>query len=371
MTMNDLFFKITVEGVDISDFVDSLQVDESDSRCNMASLTLGDSNLVLSDLLCEGLSIEIDLGYCDAHTVIFRGLITDLQANFPSRGQPVVSINAMDSLISLGFEPQTQNWGGRNISDVVRKIALKNHFSPGMIEAGVGTTDPNSESTNPLRQVEKTDLEFLLELAREYDAKLYIEHRGPVDTLNFVATQRLLDAEPIEEPLVFNANLDTFSVSIESSMAAAEMRLVTTDPETGDRIVIEENLVGPNDATWVPDPERIAQTGPGAARLTALATRVVAKQQMIRDYWQRPPRVVGAPARPESDRSRTLGDRARRLGQSGRGQARGSFWLRPYRRVQVEGCGGRWSGNSWYLSQVTHQLDVTQRSYTCSFSCTR
>ncbi len=372
----EIFFKVTIEGEDVSDLLENLQVDESDDRCNMANLTFGDSNLVLADLLCEGLSVEIDLGYCDAHGVIFRGLITGLQASFPARGRPQVTVDAMDSLIKLGFKPKTRQWRGEKLKQIVERIATEDGrgLRPGKIELRLGKTNPEDDVTidemYPYQQVEKTDLEFLLELARDYDAKLYADHRDSADTLNFVSTQILLEAEPLEEPLIFNANLENLSVSLASSNTATEKRLVTTHPETGEVVESRETLAEVNEAQWTPASERIARVGPGAERLSRLAAKVVVKQAELQKYWRQPPREVGAPSRLPSDRSRTLGDHARRLGQTALGQARGSFWLRPYRRVRVEGVGGRWSGD-WYVSQVQHQVDITQRSYISSFSCTR
>jgi hypothetical protein len=96
----------------------------------------------------------------------------------------------------------------------------------------------------------------------------------------------------------------------------------------------------------------------------------MAKRAALRDFWRKSARVAGAPARPTSDQSQAYGDRSRRLGQSGRGRAKGSIWLRPRSRVSIVGHGGRWSG-AWYLAQVRHELDMRRRSYLSAFVCTR
>jgi hypothetical protein len=41
-------------------------------------------------------------------------------------------------------------------------------------------------------------------------------------------------------------------------------------------------------------------------------------------------------------------------------------WLRPRKRVEVIGYGGRWSG-VWYLARVRHELDIQRRRYVSSF----
>jgi phage protein D len=365
--MDAAFLSAKVEGEEVNDLVDRVEVEEHDSRADLATLTFGDSHLVLSDILHEGLAVEVDLGRGDAHALIFRGMITSIRASFPSRGQAQVEVQAVDSLVQLGLKPRTRRWWNTTVSQIVRDIALANGFLPGDIAP---EEDAMLHEQHPRQQVEETDLAFLHRLAEDYDCKLYIEHgRGP-DSLNFVATKKLLEADPVEEILAFNANLEEFSVAFDAFATAAAERLVTTDPLTGERVEINNSLVGPADTQWVPDPGRIARLGEGAARLAGLATKAAVKRAHLSDFWRLPSREAGAASRSAADRSNTLGDRARRLGQTGRGRATGSIWLRPRRRVTVEGYGGRWSG-SWYLARVRHVLDVRQRRYVSSFICTR
>src|SRR5262245_20740645 len=101
--MNDVFVSVQVEGEEVGDLLDRLEVEESDSRAGLATLVLGDSYLVLADVLHEGLTVEIDLGWSDAHALIFRGPITGVRATYPSRGKATVEVQAADSLILLGF----------------------------------------------------------------------------------------------------------------------------------------------------------------------------------------------------------------------------------------------------------------------------
>ncbi|MGH8066022.1 MAG: phage late control D family protein [Candidatus Entotheonellia bacterium] len=365
--MDELFLSAKIEGEEVNDLLEQVDVEENDSRADLATLTFGDSHLILSDILHEGLSVEVDLGRTDTHALIFRGMITGIRAHFPSRGQSRVEVQAVDSLIHLGFKPRTRSWWNTTVSQMVRDIALANGFLPGDIAP---EEDAMVEETRPRQQVEETDLAFLHRLAQAYDCKLYVEHGKGPDTLNFVATKKLLEAEPIEQTLTFNANLEEFSVAFDAFATAAVGRLVTTDPLTGGRVEISEDLVGPAEAQWVPDPERMARLGEGAARLSSLLARAAAKRVRLGDFWRLPSRDAGAPSRPASDRSGISGDQARRLGQTGRGRAAGSIWLRPRRRVNVEGYGGRWSGD-WYLARVRHELDLRRRLYVSAFICTR
>jgi phage protein D len=368
MTDNNssIFYEVKIEDEVVSDFLDTIEVQESDSRANMATLTFGDSNLILSEILHEGLSVEIDLGRSDAHAVIFRGLISGVRATFPRQGQPQTIVTAMERAIELNFQSRTRTWGNTTINQIIAAIAADggNDLRPGTIEA---SEDEEVEETFPRQQVEQTDLAFLYSLAREYDSRLYIEHTDSGDTLNFVSTQTLLDADPVEEMLTFHGNLLSFSVSGDSEAGALQQQMVTSDPLSGESIEISEDPVT-GELEWEASPELLARLGENAERLLPLIAKSARK--LRQDYLRQLPRQVGVPSRPASRRATTLGDRARRLGLRGEGQAQGSIWLRPYRRVQIGGCSNRWSGE-WYLAEVTHQVDIRRRSYVSSFTCTR
>lgn len=365
--MDGLFISVKIEDEEVGDLLELLVVEESDSQADLATMTFGDSYQVLSDILHEGLSVEIDLGREDAHALLFRGAIIGVRAMFPSQGQALVEIQAIDSLTQLNYQPRTKRWWNTTVSQIVRDIAMVNRLVPGDIQP---SEDFLIEESRPRQQVEETDLAFLHHLAQDYDCKLYVEHEQRRDLLNFVSTLSLLNAQPIEQTLRANVNLIDFMASYDTFATAPEMRLVATDPQTGDRLEISSDLISLGDGQWTPDLRRIAQTGAAATRLSRLITRSASKRARLRDFWRIPPRIAGAASRPLDDSSGTFGDLSRRLGQSGKGRARGSIWLRPRRRVLIEGYGGRWSGD-WYLARVRHEMDLSQRSYISSFVCTR
>jgi phage protein D len=365
--MAEVFLAVEVEGQDLSALVREVVVEESDREADLAVVTLGDSHLVLADVVHEGLAVTIDLGRPDLHALVFRGLVTSVRAHYPTRGEPLVELQAVDTLVRLGLTPRTRRWWNTTVSQVVRDLALDNEFLPGDVAPD---EDAVLNEDHPLQQVDETDLAFLHRLALDHDSRLFVEHGRVSDSLNFVATRRLLAAEPVEQALAFNDNVHEFTAAFDVFATQPATRLVTTDPQTGARVEVAEELVAPGAALWTPDAERIARMGEGATAVAALLARSAAKRARLHEAWRRPGRQAGAAARPSSDRSGVLGDQARRLGQTGRGRAAGSVWLRPRRRVRVEGYGGRWSG-SWYLARVRHELDLPRQRYTSSFVCTR
>jgi hypothetical protein len=359
------YCRVSVEGQEITDLVHRCELDESDERADQARLTLGDANLVLSDVLHEGLAVEVDLGRADEHAIVFRGVVTGVEAHFPSHGAATVDLTAADNLILLSLKAQTKRWWNTTVSQIVSDIAVANGLRPGTIAPA---HDEQFDDARPAQQVVETDLAFLQRLARLYDAKLYIDHGEPTDTLNLVSTTSLMEAEPIDELLVFNGNMEDFRVAFDASATATEQSLVSTDPQTGEVVTLSERIAESGEASWTPDPGRVA-LGDGD-RLAGLLGQSAAKRASLTDYWRVPARVAGVPARPSSDGSSTFGDRARKLGQRGRGRTAGNIWLRPRTRVRIEGYGGRWSG-PWYLAGVRHVLDLDDRDFVTSFTCTR
>ncbi len=367
MSEGALFCAVTVQGQELTDYVARLEVEESDSRADVARILFGDSQLVLCDVLHEGLTVEIDLGRSDEHAVVFRGVATSVTSQFPHVGSPTVELVAEDSLIRLALEPRTKRWSNTSVSAIVQQVAAANGLLPGTIAPG---DDAVFTDRQPAQQVAETDLAFLERLALDSDSKLYVDHSGPVDSLNLVSTQSLLAAAPLEQSLEFNSTLVDFRASFDAWAADPEEHLVTTDPDSGERVTVDERLAESGDTTWTPDPARIARLGDGATRIAALIASAAPVRAQLTDLWRIPARDAGAPARPASAHTRVHGDRLRRRGQTGRGRASGSIWLRPRARVEIVGYGGRWSG-TWYLARVRHRLDLLTRSYESSFVSVR
>jgi hypothetical protein len=358
--------RVTVEGEDLTDLAVRVAVEESDERADLARIVFGDSMLVLCDALHEGLSVEVELGRADEHAVVFRGVVTSVTAVFPPAGSPTVELVAHDSLILLSLRARTRRWANTTVSSIVRRVALDHGLVAGRIDL---RRDGSYPVERPLQQVAETDLALLERIARDHDAKLFVDHSGPVDQLCLVSTAALESAEPIDRSLVFNASLSDFRAGFDAWAADPSEELVTTDPD-GERLALAERLLQPDDARWTPDATRIARLGEGAGRVAAVIARGAGKRARLTDYWRVPPRTAGVPARPAGDTAGNHGDLLRRRGQTGRGRAGGSIWLRPRARVEITGYGGRWSG-VWTLTRVRHDVELLTRSYTTSFVCVR
>src|SRR5262245_48680094 len=129
--MSEYFLSVKIEGEEVRSLLHSVEIDERDSQSSMASLVFGDSDLVLGDLLQEGLTVEIDLGTLDAHAVVFRGLITVIRVHFPQSGSVRVYAQALDNLVLLGYTPRTRRWWNTTLRQVITEIATQYSLRPG------------------------------------------------------------------------------------------------------------------------------------------------------------------------------------------------------------------------------------------------
>jgi phage protein D len=365
--MPDIYLSVKVEGETVTHLLERVEVEESDRHANLATLTFLDRALVLTDVLHEGLTVEIDLGRKDAHAPLFRGPVTSVRLDLPYRGAATVLIEAIDMLVTLGMQPKTKRWWNTTLSGIVSEVAVANGLRPGRISP---RDDPTFDERSQVRQVEETDLALLHRLAADYDCKVFLEHGAGPDQLSFVSTADLLAAGPIAEGLALNQNLLAFSAAFEAFATDPQRRLVTTDPDTGARVELSQTLATAADAAWTPDASRVAALGSAAELIVKLIAKGAPVRAKITDQWRTPERLVGAAARSSANRAGVLGDRARRLGQTAKGTATGSVTLQPRNRVTVSGCGGRWSGD-WYLAVVRHQVNVRERSYITSFVARR
>ncbi|MCT9078068.1 phage late control D family protein [Streptomyces fulvoviolaceus] len=365
--MADIHLSVRIAGQDASNLVARVEVEESDLRADLATLTFHDRSLALPDILHEGLPVEIDLGSRSAHARLFRGTVTSVRCSFARLGAARVVVEAVDGLAGLALKPRTKRWWNTTLSTVVREVALAGGMAPGRIAPGA---DPVFDEDRPLQQVEETDLALLHRLADAYDCKVSVDHSGPRDLLDFVATRTLLADPPIAQQLVHNLNVLDLETAFDAFATDPKERLVTTDPQTGDRVETEQTSVTGADTGWVPDPTRLVALGKGSEWAAAILLAGAPVRARLTESWRTRERLAGAASRTPSDRSSVLGDRARRFGQTATGRAAGNVLFQPRRRVRLSGFGGRWSGD-WYLARVRHEVDVMARSYTTAFMARR
>jgi len=125
---------------------------------------------------------EIKVGSGDSD-ILFEGRITGIAADFPEGEAARITIFAEDRLQDLRMTRRTRCFAQSSLGDVVRKIAGEHG-----LQAQVDTSAP---AVPLLAQLNQTDLAFLLDVARRFDADIFVAgktlHAAPARTQEALA----------------------------------------------------------------------------------------------------------------------------------------------------------------------------------------
>lgn len=109
-----------------------------------------------------GKTIKVSVG----DEPLFEGRIAALVADYPEAGPPTVSVLAEDRLQDLRMTRRTRCFSQASLGDVVRRIA-----SDHGLQAEVNVQSP---AVPLLAQLNQSDLAFLFDTARRFDAEIWV-----------------------------------------------------------------------------------------------------------------------------------------------------------------------------------------------------
>lgn len=86
-----------------------------------------------------GSEVEISLGYGDKSglDLMLTGIVTELNASFPSSGLPQLTVSGYDKSFCLTRGTHSDSWQNKKDSDVVRLVADRYHLTPRVEDTGV------------------------------------------------------------------------------------------------------------------------------------------------------------------------------------------------------------------------------------------
>ena len=127
-----------------------------------------------------GKAIKVGVGDSD---ILFEGRVTGIAADFPEGEAARIAILAEDRLQDLRMTRRTRCFSQASLGDVVRRIAQEHG-----LEAQV---DVQAPAVPLLAQLNQTDLAFLFDIARRFDADIFATgtklHAAPARTQDAVA----------------------------------------------------------------------------------------------------------------------------------------------------------------------------------------
>jgi uncharacterized protein len=376
----DLYFRVILQAentpYDLSKDLTSFTVEEDDRMADKLTVIVPDPLKVFSFAIREGMEVEVDLGYADDHSILFRGLVTQVDSSFPEDGIPSVTVVAYDNIIRMGLKRRHRPWTDIDLRSIISQIATEHQFTSQQIELPDGG-NPTYEG-NGVRQREQTDLAFLHELANAQHCKVFVECEDKIDVFNFKAEKFLMDADPATalhyRCVGAYTNLLKFSVSSDINNRRRRRVYATVNPESGE----------PVDAQREAEPARELESGAFDESLTEFRRRDPARADSLTQLIDAADAAYQSivKARGEEEREITTGLHSSQQlrqrtapqastsneGMTGSGVAEGDKDMRAKRNILIEDVGGRFSGK-WYLSKIRHVVDGS--GYRTHFICSR
>lgn len=375
----DLYYRVSVKAgsarYDLSQDLTSLLIEEDSGKPDQLTVTMSDPFKVLSHALQEGMEVEVDLGFADDHSIIFRGRIYRTEGDFPTDAVPTHKISAYDKSMQMGLRRRNRRWSDVTLSKVIERIA-GDYFGSDFEVNLFG--DPNF-SGNGIRQQDETDLAFLHRLAATYGFEMFVVSDDHTDTLHCDAQYYIMSGEP--EVIAYYGRCDvpqylrTFQATSNLSDIQLPRTLSGIDYETGAAAELTTADILPagnqDDRFLDENLTEFRQRYPEQAeQLTGLIGAAGDLQQTLRKELGSTERQVTPTFVSQQDLSEIARNQfsTRLLGMRGSGTLPGNQRIRAQSNIGIYDVGGRFSG-VWYLSQVRHQLN--NMGYQTDITCER
>lgn len=168
VNVSEVSYSITINGKKLDDTrmsnILDITLEDSATGSDLLQISICDPDLTFieDNILLETATINFEATYTNtkgqASKVKFDGYISLILIDFPSDGIPTIDICCMDKTYLMDVKPKKRTWSNMKRSDVASKIFK---------EYGLKTQiDSTSEKLETISQSNKTDIAFLIELAK-------------------------------------------------------------------------------------------------------------------------------------------------------------------------------------------------------------
>jgi Bacteriophage probable baseplate hub protein len=125
-------------------------------------------------------TLELSLGYADTVEHMFKGDITGIEASFPNDGVPSMTLVAHDYMHRLTEGSWARGFGPLPDAVIAMILAAENRLIPAIDPSIIATSTALAAMNYYFggagrKQRDQSDLEFLKEIAAQYDADFWIE----------------------------------------------------------------------------------------------------------------------------------------------------------------------------------------------------
>ncbi len=378
---NDLYYRlgVTASGAkyDLSNDIGSVTVEQRASQPAKATIEMNDPFKVFGHAVQEGMQLEVELGTTESHALVFLGRIYQVNATFPERGVPTVTIQAYDGTMAMGLKERNRAFKDMPLSQIVQQVggAVPYRFSNVTVDV---RGDPNFPG-NGIRQDDETDLAFLLRLAAQFGCAMTASPGDAGEELEFKAERTLIDGDP--EVKLYYGRCDVenrlLSFTPSSDVGRIELPKVLAGVEYESGNDVSAGTASDDDVSDLKDPfaqenmaafgKRYPARGPKLDVLAgaAEATRTALQLELGTVRREVVPGFTTAADLAERRKNQFS---TQRLGMEATGVTLGDYRLRAQRTVGVLDVGGHFSGK-WFMTQVRHTIN--RSGFRTEFECRR
>jgi phage protein D len=383
MAIRTPYFKVVIEGKDVTPWIASVSAVEDEQQADNVSLTIPDPRMIYADALLEGSTVDVFMGYAEPgeNAQILRAIITKVEVSYPESGVPALTLKGEDHSILMGIEEKNKNWDGTagvsTVGALVKKIAGAQTFAGKSLFARAEvqlTPDPPLTKKTPVHQNGKTDLAFLQELAKTYHSKCFVElNESGQEVLYFIPERRVLN-RPNQEKIVLRyrmgtgSNLVSFSPTFDSGYI--DRLKEKKDVDGNGKKIESQPKPPPAIVVWTLDPALKALANRAdRERIEAIYSSGSSAKVSLQKQFLKPRKAVGEVS---VDKAQMEAEndvlQSRQLGMSASGSTFGNIWLRAKSNIEIQGVNARFRG-TWYVSSVTHKIDGG--GFKSDFKCVR
>lgn len=378
----DLYFQVTSRAgsqeVDLSEHVSSLTVEEASGKPDALTLDVADPDKVLGHAVQEGMTVEVDLGTVEEHSLVFRGRIYKVEGAFPRDDVPSLRATAYDASMAMGLKKRNRPWTDMKLSDIANAVA-GDYFDPASVSVEIEKEGDLAFTGNGIRQQERTDLDFLNYLAKRYGCEVYVVPEVMGDKLVFTSQYHIMtsDAEvtlyhgrsgAANRLLSFEASTNVGAIQLPRVVSGMGYEGGEATEATTSTIVevgqMEDGFADENlSASRQRNPDR-------ADRLEKLIDAAPSVREALQDELGTVDRQGTATFLTEEETQAIAANQfsASIHGMHGSGSTDGNPRIHARAVIDIEDVGGRFSG-IWYVSEVRHTLDA--QGYQTEFECQR
>ncbi|MBP3961287.1 phage late control D family protein [Paenibacillus lignilyticus] len=282
----------------------------------------------INSFLAVGKYVEIKMGYTDKLETVFYGIITSVDLEYPSDGNPTVSVSGMDISFLMMKGSHSNSWKEKKDSDVVKVIGAK--------YGAKLSVDTTTVMRPIIEQIRMTDYQFLKQLAKSNDYDFFVVGK----TLYFRESKN--SKTPVIT-LMYGKNLRSYSTSVDITNQVSQVIVRGFDPKTSTAIEAtsgQVDIIGSN-----------SRTGKDIMRSLA-------------DYTKEYVYTNATTMQEAQDLADAMmNERAMDL-VTGSGESIGIPEIRAGRYIKLDGLGAKFN-QPMYLTEVSHSISAS--GYTTSF----